>query len=86
MKQSATYLFLCLMIVSGGPYAQTSSSDGVRESTSPSRAAEVEQKAKEMSGQSSSETGAAGKERKQHKKAKKSKKKSRKGEASGSQH
>lgn len=83
MKKSATHLFLCLMAVSGASHAQTSTIDGVRESTSPSRAAEIEQKAEGISGQSSSETGAAGKERRQHKKTKKSKKKSHKKEASG---
>ena len=84
MKKSVTRLFLLLMMVSGWTYAQTSSSDGVRESTSPSRADEVERKAEGMSGQSSSETGASGKESKPHKRAKKSAKKSHKQGASGS--
>ena len=80
-KISVTRLFLLLMLVSGWTWAQTASSDGVRESTDPSRAAEVERKAETMSGQSSSDTGASGQEiksRKKAKKSKKSKKKSRK--------
>ncbi len=84
MKKSVTRLFLLLMMVSGWTYAQTSSSDGVRESTSPSRADEVERKAEDISGQSSSETGASGKESKPDKKAKKAAKKSHKQGASGS--
>ena len=84
MKKSVTRLLLLLMAVSGWAYAQTSTSDGVRESTSPSRAADVERKAETMSGQSSSETGASGQEVKPRKKLKKSKKKSSKRGAKGS--
>ncbi len=91
MKKFVTRLFLLLIVVSGGSFAQTSSSDGVRESTSPSRAAEVERKAEGMSGQSGSDTGASGdetkppkKKAKKVKKTKKSKQQSSRQDASGS--
>ncbi|MEY3720632.1 MAG: hypothetical protein RL618_1151 [Pseudomonadota bacterium] len=74
MNTSVTRLFLVLMLASGWTWAQTASSDGVRESTDPSRAADVERKAQTMSGQSGSETGASGQEIKSQEKAKKSKK------------
>jgi Ni/Co efflux regulator RcnB len=51
MNTSVTRLFLVLMLASGWTWAQTASSDGVRESTDPSRAADVERKAQTMSGQ-----------------------------------
>jgi len=76
MKLSVTRVIGLLMLVCGGASAQTASSDGVRESTDPSRAAEVERKAEMMSGQSSSDTGASGQETQPQKKAKKSSKKS----------
>ena len=78
MMISVTRLFLLFIVVSGWTWAQTGSSDGVRESTNPSRAADVERKAETLSGQSSSESGASGQEIKSRKKAKKSNKKSRK--------
>ena len=84
MKISVTRLLLLFMLVSSGAWAQTASRDGVRESTDPSRAADVERKAETISGQSSSETGASGEEIKPRKKLKKSKKKSSKRGAKGS--
>lgn len=83
MKKSAPCLFLFLVVLSGGLFAQTSTIDGVRESTSPSRAADVERKAEDISGQSSSATGDTGEDSKPHKKAQPSKKKSGQHRASG---
>ncbi len=48
MKRVITPLFLSFMLFAGWAQAQTSSSGGVRESTDPARAAEVEQRAREL--------------------------------------
>ena len=65
MKRVVTPLFLSLCLLAGWTQAQTSSSGGLRESTDPARAAEVEQRARELghtgstSGQSGGQSGGA---------------------------
>ncbi len=48
MKHLATPLFLSLVLAAGWAEAQTSTKDDIRQSTDPARAAEVEQKAREL--------------------------------------
>jgi len=48
MKRVVTPLYMLLLLATGWVQAQTSPSDDIRESTDPSRAAQVEQKAKSL--------------------------------------
>ena len=49
-----------MVALAGLAHAQTSQYGGIRESTDPQRAEEIEKKARQISGQSTSETGATG--------------------------
>lgn len=60
MKHSVSVLFLSLWLAGGWVHAQPASSEGVRESTDPGRAAEVERRAQEISGQRGTSPDASG--------------------------
>jgi hypothetical protein len=64
MKKSVSALFISLLFVAGWSQAQNAAQSagtgGIRESTDPQRAAEVERKAEEISGQSGTPSGASG--------------------------
>ena len=98
MDKLLAVVFFLIMALGSAAHAQTSRYGGIRESTDPQRAEEIENKARQISGQSTSETGAAsttpgtptetkkaaGKKKKIHKKMhKKTHKKSRKHMSSG---
>lgn len=48
MKRVVTHFYMSLLLAAGWVQAQTSPSDDIRESTDPSRAAQVEQKARSL--------------------------------------
>ncbi len=58
MHKLLACLFFLIMALGSMAHAQTSRYGGIRESTDPQRAEEIENKARQISGQSTSETGA----------------------------
>lgn len=60
MRKLLACLLGLMMAVAGLTHAQTSQYGGIRETTDPQRAEEIENKARQLSGQSTSETGATG--------------------------
>jgi hypothetical protein len=60
MRKSFTSGLFLLMISSTWAHAETSTSQGIRESNDPQRAQEIENNARQISGQSTSESGATG--------------------------
>ena len=60
MRKSFTSGLFLLMISATWAHAETSTSQGIRESNDPQRAQEIENNARQISGQSNSESGATG--------------------------
>ena len=60
MRKSFTISLFLLMISATWAHAETSTSQGIRESNDPQRAQEIENNARQISGQSTSESGATG--------------------------
>jgi hypothetical protein len=60
MRKSFTSGLFLLMISGTWAHAETSTYQGIRESNDPQRAQEIENNARQISGQSTSETGATG--------------------------
>ena len=60
MIKSVNVLFLTLLVSSGWASAQSTTTGGISESTDPARAAEVERKVEELSGQSATGSSATG--------------------------
>ena len=58
MHKLLACLFFLIMVLGSVAHVQTSRYGGIRESTDPQRAEEIENKARQISGQSASETGA----------------------------
>ena len=98
MHKLLACLFFLIMVLGSVAHLQTSRYGGIRESTDPQRAEEIENKARKISGQSASETGATstapdtptetkktvGKKKKMHTKShKKSRKQTSSGASSG---